>query len=91
MEVQEHKDLLAAIERNTAATRSIAIFMLGWITWFLIGFATFVVGGLIGTVLQNTGGLIIGGLLAVGGVAMIIAGAIKALASSLRELAKSSK
>lgn len=92
----EHTDiqkLLGAIERNTqmternlAATRSIAIFIVGWIGWFIVGFISILLGGVLSMV---PGIQVLGILLVLGGAVLILVGAVKAIANSLRELARS--
>lgn len=85
--------LLHAIERNTqmterslAATRSIAIFIVGWIGWLLVGLILILFGGSLSVVpdIQTLGILMI-----LVGTTLIIVGAVKAIYNSLRELAKS--
>ena len=90
MDETQHSELLSAINRNTSATRSIAIFMLGWIVWFLIGTGV----SLVGILLLSFGGIeaMFGAVVIVfGGLLIILIGAIKAIASALRELSKSGK
>lgn len=85
--------LLIAIERNTrmterslAATRSIAIFIVGWIGWFIVGMLVLLFGGMLSMVPDIEA---LGLLLVLGGAVLIIVGAVKAIANSLRELARS--
>lgn len=95
MEENEQLRLLKAIERNTeaaernlAATRSIAIFMIGWVGWFLAGLVAIILGALL-TLLPETAAP--GAIFIIFGFGIILVGAIKAISNSLRELAKSSK
>lgn len=95
MEENEQLRLLKAIERSTeaternlAATRSIAIFMIGWVGWFLAGLVAIILGALV-TLLPETAAF--GAILIIFGFGIILVGAIKAISNSLRELAKSSK
>ncbi len=95
MEENEQLRLLKAIERNTeaaernlAATRSIAIFMIGWVGWFLAGLVSVAIGGLL-TLLPEAAAF--GAILILLGFVIIFVGAIKAISNSLSELAKSSK
>jgi len=97
MEENEQLRLLKAIERNTeaaeknlAATRSIAIFMIGWVGWFLAGIIFILLGGLL-SLLPEDGPKVLGGIAALGGFTVILVGAIKAISNALSELAKSSK
>ena len=87
MDETQHSELLSAINRS--ATRSIAIFMLGWIVWFLIGAGV----SLVGILLLSLGGIeAMGGAMFIlfGGLLVILIGAIRAIASALRELSNSS-
>lgn len=95
-EIQEENEiqkLLTAIERNThaiernvSATRSIAIFIVGWVGWFIAGSLTILLGGFI-SLLPNL--QILGVLTVLGGALLIIVGAVKAISNSLNELARS--
>lgn len=85
--------LLNAIERNTqmternlAATRSIAIFIVGWIGWFIVGLILILFGGALSVVPDIQA---LGLLMVVGGAIVILVGAVKAISNSLRELARS--
>lgn len=85
--------LLSAIERNTqmternlAATRSIAIFIVGWIGWFIVGLIFILFGGALSMVPDIQ---VLGILMVLAGAVLIIVGAVKAIANSLRELARS--
>lgn len=92
MEEQRYTELLQAIERNTAATRAIAVFMLGWIVWFLIGAGVVAAGAVLGAASPDyRAGILGAGIIAFGGVVIILVGAIRSIAIALRELAKSSK
>jgi hypothetical protein len=82
-----------AIERNTqatekslAATRAIAVFMLGWVGWFIAGVAAILLGLLVAL---NSDTAWFGGLLGFAGAIVILVGVIKAISDSLKELAKS--
>lgn len=95
MEEAEQLRVLQAIERNTeaternaAATRSIAIFMIGWVVWFLAGVILLSIGGLLSF---TAGASVLGNLAVLAGFGIILVGAIKAISNALRELAKSSK
>jgi cobalamin biosynthesis Mg chelatase CobN len=92
-EESDHQRLLRAIERNTqvieknlAATRSIAIFIVGWIGWFMLGLLFILFGGVLSMAPDIQ---ILGILVVLGGAILIIVGAVKAIANSLRELARS--
>lgn len=90
MDEKQFGDLMAAIDRNTSATRSIAIFMLGWIVWFLIGISVILLSGLFLSIV-GLEAAIASALMAIGGALIILIGAIRAIGTSLRELSKSSK
>ena len=101
MEENEQLRLLKAIERNTeaternlAATRSIAIYFLGWIIPFIIGVVAILVAGLV-SISGGGGGssrftIGVAAFLGFSGIVVIVVGAIRAIAKSLKELAKSS-
>jgi len=87
------QELMNAIERNTqatekslAATRAIAVFMLGWVGWFIAGVAAILLGLLVAL---NSDTAWFGGLLGFAGAIVILVGVIKAISDSLKELAKS--
>lgn len=93
MEENEQLRLLNAIEQNTkvternlAATRAIAIFMLGWIVWIIAG-SVLVLIGLFSLTLE---GPRFGVLFVVAGAITVIVGAIRTLVKSLSELSNSS-
>lgn len=74
------------VQKNLAATRSIAIFIVGWVGWFLIGLVFIVLGVGLGFVPNLQ---ILGVLAILAGTIVVIVGAVRAIANSLRELARS--
>jgi predicted phage tail protein len=101
MDEDEQLRLLRAIERNTeaternlAATRSIAIYLLGWIIPLIIGVFVILVAALVNIIgIGSSNDFASGVAVFIGlvGMAVILGGVIMAIANSLKELAKSSK
>lgn len=101
MDEDEQLRLLKAIERNTeaternlAATRSIAIYLLSWIIPFIIGVAAILVASLVFTIgIGSSNDFASGVAFFIGlvGIAVILGGVIMAIVNSHKELAKSSK
>ena len=81
MSENKNLELVEAINRNTAATRSIAIFLVGFIPWFLGGFL--VIG--IGAFVANNGE-VFGVSIALIGVVILAIGAVRTIFRSLDEL-----
>jgi apolipoprotein N-acyltransferase len=78
----ENSELIEAINRNTAATRSIAIYIVGF-TWLLIGGAFIAIANLV----SSAG--VIGALIGVFGIAVVLFGIVITVSRSLSELKKS--
>lgn len=77
----ENSELVEAINRNTAATRSIAIFLVGFIPWFIVGAAMLAIGGSLAS-----GGDVTGAVVAVLGLGVLLFGIIQTISKSLAEL-----
>jgi purine-cytosine permease-like protein len=77
----ENLELIEAINRNTAATRSIAIFIVGFIPWFLGGAAMIFFGAFIASFGDPTFGVI-----SVLGAGALVFGFIQTISRSLVEL-----
>jgi small basic protein len=81
----ENSELIEAINRNTAATRSIAIFIVGFIPWFIIGAAMIFIGVFVSSFGDPTFSII-----SILGVGLILFGFIQTISRSLGELKLSS-
>ena len=77
----ENSELIEAINRNTAATRSIAIFIVGFIPWFLVGGAMIFIGLFVASFGDPTFSVI-----AILGVGALLFGFIQTISQSLGEL-----
>lgn len=86
MTASESQKLVDAIDRNTAATRAIAIFLLRSIPWTLGGVGLMALGFIALTTTESSEG---GLLFVVLGIGVMLYGSIRTLVMALRELAYS--
>jgi hypothetical protein len=77
----ENSELIEAINRNTAATRSIAIFIVGFIPWFIVGSVMIFLGVFVSSYGDPTFSII-----SILGVGVILFGFIQTISRSLGEL-----
>jgi hypothetical protein len=82
MSTNENADLLAALERNTAAVRSLSIFFIGYIPYLLVG-GLAILGG---TNTANLGDSATAGVLFILAIGILIFGAIRTISKALKEL-----
>ena len=59
MSAQNENALIQAVNRNTRATRAVAILLVGWIPGFLLGAAIAAIGGVTAPYNPSTGGMLI--------------------------------
>jgi mannose/fructose/N-acetylgalactosamine-specific phosphotransferase system component IID len=80
----ENSELIEAINRNTAATRSIAIFIVGFLPWFIVGVVMIAIGGSLAS-----RGDTVGAVIGIIGIAVLLFGIVQTISRSLSELKQS--
>jgi small basic protein len=80
----ESSELIEAINRNTAATRSIAIFVVGFLPWFIVGVVMIAIGGSLAS-----RGDTVGAVIGIIGIGVLLFGIVQTISRSLSELKQS--
>jgi hypothetical protein len=85
LQYSDNEKLVNAIDRNTAATRAVAIFLIGSMPWILGGLATVAFSFMLFSVSPDES-YPLSPLLLVTGSGVVVYGAIRTLIRALREL-----
>jgi predicted phage tail protein len=80
----ENSELIEAINRNTAATRSIAIFIVGFLPWFIVGGIMIAIGGSLAS-----RGDFVAAVIGIIGIGVLLFGILQTISRSLSELKQS--
>jgi cytochrome c biogenesis protein CcdA len=80
----ENSELIEAINRNTAATRSIAIFVVGFLPWFIVGGIMIAIGGNLAS-----RGDAVAAVIGIIGIGVLLFGIVQTISRSLSELKQS--
>jgi predicted phage tail protein len=80
----ENSELIEAINRNTAATRSIAIFIVGFLPWFIVGGIMVAMGGSLAS-----RGDVVAAVMGIIGIGVLLFGILQTISRSLSELKQS--